>query len=114
LAAHRDPSLRWANAKLTTAITDEADAHRWLATQYDGWASRTRYSFAVLETEEASDDAALVGNVSIKGLTTDGASAEVGYWTSAFARGRGIAPRALDAVSRWAFALDRETPLNMS
>ncbi|MBM0237448.1 GNAT family N-acetyltransferase [Micromonospora sp. ATA32] len=30
-------------------------------------------------------------------------AAEVGYWTAAPARGRGVAPRALEAVTGWAF-----------
>lgn len=31
-------------------------------------------------------------------------SAEVGYWTAAHARGRGVAPRALEALTGWAFS----------
>ncbi|MEK8171129.1 GNAT family N-acetyltransferase [Streptomyces sp. M19] len=30
--------------------------------------------------------------------------AEVGYWTAAWARGRGVAPRGVEAVTAWAFA----------
>jgi len=36
------------------------------------------------------------------GLRGDG-TAEVGYWTAPAARGRGVAPKAVAAVCRWAF-----------
>jgi RimJ/RimL family protein N-acetyltransferase len=35
----------------------------------------------------------------------------VGYWVTAPSRGRGIAPRALNAVCEWAFHLPRIRPL---
>jgi RimJ/RimL family protein N-acetyltransferase len=109
VAAHRDPALRdW----LTTSINDEADARRWLAAQDDGWAAGTRLSFAVMEAAPGTGGR-VAGHVVVKGLTPGQVSAEVGYWTAAHARGRGIAPRALDAVSRWTLATWREseTPL---
>jgi RimJ/RimL family protein N-acetyltransferase len=94
VAAHRDLTLRWANAKLTTSIKDEADAHRWLAAQDYGWATGTRFSFAVLEVGSGTADADFpIGTVAVKGIARGQVSAQVGYWTSAQARGRGIAPR---------------------
>jgi RimJ/RimL family protein N-acetyltransferase len=35
----------------------------------------------------------------------------VGYWVAAPARGRGIAPRALNAACEWVFRLPRPRPL---
>jgi RimJ/RimL family protein N-acetyltransferase len=58
-----------------------------------------RYSFAVLD-----DDGTLLGNVALKRPDPAADDAEVGYWTAAYARGRGIAPRALGSLTRWAFA----------
>ncbi|MEU6979236.1 MULTISPECIES: GNAT family N-acetyltransferase [unclassified Streptomyces] len=98
--AFRDPVLRrWT----TSVVEDEADAESWVRTQETGWASGTRLSFAVLETRAGADDAELVGNVALKGAAAGKPAAEVGYWTAAHARGRGVAPRALEAVTAWAF-----------
>ncbi|POX48779.1 GNAT family N-acetyltransferase [Streptomyces sp. Ru71] len=94
--AHRDPALRrWA----TAPVHDEASATRWIQVQRDGWDSGDRYAFAVVEPAPA--EAELVGHVALK-RTADGA--EVGYWTAAHARGRAVAPRALRALTEWAFA----------
>ncbi|MFF2043093.1 GNAT family N-acetyltransferase [Kitasatospora sp. NPDC058170] len=93
---YRDPVLR----HFTQApVTDEADAARWLDVQRRGWADGDRCSFAVLEEESGT----LVANVVLKRGAAGGPRAEVGYWTAAAARGRGVAPRALEALTRWAF-----------
>ncbi|MGW6306727.1 GNAT family N-acetyltransferase [Streptomyces niveus] len=89
---YRDPVLRrWTRLP----VTGVEDALRWLEIQRDGWRSGERFSLAVIE------EGRLVGNVALK----RGADrrAEVGYWTAAGARGRGIAPRALEALTGWAF-----------
>jgi RimJ/RimL family protein N-acetyltransferase len=115
IAAYRDPVLRhWS----TIAINDEADARRWLASRDEGWATGERYSFAVCEAagksegdSEGSDEHLPFANVTIKALAPGKSSAEVGYWTAAQARGKGVAPRALQELTGWAFALPREKPL---
>lgn len=97
--AYRDPVLRrWTGS----AVEDHADAVRWVREQERGWAAGERYGFAVLETR-SSGDGSLVGNVVLKDVAPGGPSAEVGYWTAAHARGRGVAPRALEALTSWAF-----------
>ncbi|MET8687906.1 GNAT family N-acetyltransferase [Streptomyces sp. NPDC004732] len=108
LAAYRDPHLRrWLLLRLESA----ADAHRWVEEQHEAWAAGTWFSFAVLETgADTGTDTVTdhpVGNVVLKvepDSSRPGAASEVGYWTDPGARGRGVAPRALEAVSRWAFA----------
>jgi RimJ/RimL family protein N-acetyltransferase len=94
VAAHRDPLLR---RRLSTSLTCEAEAGQWLDAQTTGWATATRFGFAV--TADA-DDRTPLGHVVVKvGIA---AAAEVGYWTAACARGQGIAARAVDTVSHWA------------
>ncbi|MFJ3233672.1 GNAT family N-acetyltransferase [Streptomyces sp. NPDC086787] len=104
VSAHRDPALRrW----LTSVISDEVDARRWIDSRRRGWAAGTRFSFAVLN-DGAEGLGAAVGHVTVK--VTDEGSAEVGYWTAAEVRGQGLASRALEAVVLWAFGKDSPVP----
>ncbi|MER5353751.1 GNAT family N-acetyltransferase [Kitasatospora sp. NPDC002551] len=100
LEIHRDPTLR---RFIRNQVNEPADAARWLEDQERGRAEGSRYAFAVLE------EGALVGNVVLKRGAPGSAGSEVGYWTAAAARGRGVAPRALAALTAWAgetFAAD--------
>lgn len=95
---YRDPAMRrWTRVPVNNAC----DAVRWLAAQQDGWQTGDRHSFAVCE------DGDLVACVVLKNRT------EVGYWTAAHARGRGVASRALDALSDWAFDTHGSTRLEL-
>ncbi|GAB2965593.1 GNAT family N-acetyltransferase [Micromonospora polyrhachis] len=97
---YRDPILRqWTRLHVENA----EDAVRWLDVQRQGWKSRQRLSFAVLEERPDSGKDQLVANVVLKRADPTGRTAEVGYWTAAHARGRGIAPRALETLTDWAF-----------
>ncbi|WP_189323787.1 GNAT family N-acetyltransferase [Streptomyces flaveus] len=96
----RDPALRqWASS----VVDDDADGARWVQAQQRGWAEGDRFGFAVLEAQPGSVREQLVGNVVLKEVTSGKPAAEVGYWTAAHARGRGVAPRALEALTGWAF-----------
>lgn len=105
--AYRDPAMRhW----LTGRIDGDEDARRWLENQRLGWESGERLGFAVHEAaygdaREAPYGGAgsLVANVSLRWDDDRPGSAEAGYWTVASARGRGVASRALVAVTAWAF-----------
>lgn len=97
LTAYDDPAMRqW----VRVPVSDVADAERWLAVQRDGWASGSRFSFAVTDTARGGE---LVGNLALKRPVPGAESAEAGYWTTAAARGRGVASRALQALTDWAF-----------
>lgn len=113
-------------------VEDEAGAGRWVRAQRRGWEAGDRFAFAVVEAAESEmggcetggcetggceaagcesggcevvgDCAAPVGHVVLKRPVPGAASAEVGYWTAARARGRGVAPRAVRALTEWAFA----------
>ncbi|MFD3481795.1 GNAT family N-acetyltransferase [Streptomyces sp. NPDC058665] len=91
---YRDPLLRrWTRIP----VTGVADAVRWLELQREGWRSGERLSFAVWEGGR------IVGHVVVKCPAGQSDCAEVGYWTAAEARGQGIASRALETLSGWAF-----------
>ncbi|MFD6431458.1 GNAT family N-acetyltransferase [Streptomyces venezuelae] len=104
LTAHRDPALRrW----LTLRLESEADAYHWVEQQREAWSAGTFFSFAVTAEDTDAEHGRPIGNVVLKvapDSSRPGAASEVGYWTAPEARGKGVAPRALDAVSRWAFA----------
>ena len=100
IEAYRDPTLRrW--TRLPVESTE--DALHWLGIQAEGWASGTRFSFAVLEDRPGTGANRLLANVALKRNLSVHGSAEVGYWTAAPARGQGVAPRALDVLTAWAF-----------
>ncbi|MET9589397.1 GNAT family N-acetyltransferase [Streptomyces sp. NPDC006516] len=97
LAAYEDPAMRrW----LRTQVPDAGAAERWMTVQEEGWADGSRYSFAVTDTAR---DGEIVGNLALNRLP-GAPSAQAGYWTTASARGRGVATGALGALTDWAFA----------
>jgi RimJ/RimL family protein N-acetyltransferase len=99
IEVYRDPVLRrWTGQP----VTDRSQARQWLDVQHEGWRSGERLSFAVDETC-ATGEVHLIANVVLKRVRREYADAEVGYWTAAPGRGRGIAARALDALSTWTF-----------
>ncbi|WEB46105.1 GNAT family N-acetyltransferase [Streptomyces yunnanensis] len=96
----RDRALRqWASS----VVDNDTDGARWVQAQQRGWAAGNRFGFAVLEEQPGSVRGQLVGNVLLKEVISGKPEAEVGYWTAAHARGRGVAPRTLEALTSWAF-----------
>lgn len=85
-----------------TVPRDEDEAATWLADRDHGWHSGDWLTLAVLDQH-----ARAVGQVGLKnragGRIGDGGFGEIGYWTAADARGLGIAPAAVRAMTRWAF-----------
>jgi RimJ/RimL family protein N-acetyltransferase len=85
----------------------QRDAARWLASQDRGWRDGDRLSFAVLTADDVGGYV-LAGNVGLEnredaGQIGERETAEIGYWTAVAARGRGIAPAAVRAVTEWVF-----------
>jgi RimJ/RimL family protein N-acetyltransferase len=108
LAAYRDPVLqRWLRHPATTT----QETHRIIQSRRTHRQAGTGFSFAVLEAHADGGAGDLVGSVSLHGLAGEAVSGEVGYWVTPPARGRGIAPSALNAVCAWAFSLPRIRPL---
>ena len=100
-------TARPGGAQRRAGPADERDAARWLASQDRGWHDGDRLSFAVLEADDAGG-CVLAGNVGLKNREETGRigereTAEIGYWTAVAARGRGVAPAAVRAVTGWVF-----------
>jgi len=90
-----------------TGPTDDQDAGEWLASQERGWRKGDWLTFAVLAAN-ASGGQSLAGHVGLKnrepgGRVGERETAEISYWTAGPARGRGVAPAAVRAVTAWAF-----------
>ncbi|MEV8587248.1 GNAT family N-acetyltransferase [Streptomyces sp. NPDC051180] len=101
IEACQDPVLRhWTSHR----VDDEDEGARWLEAQRRGWTTGERFAFAVLEEGPGAQEGTLVGNAVLKEVAGGGRAAEVGYWTAAHARGKGVAPRALEVLTAWAFA----------
>ncbi|MFJ2024378.1 GNAT family N-acetyltransferase [Streptomyces sp. NPDC087897] len=113
LRAYDDPAMRrW----LATQVSGPDGAADWLEAQRTGWAAGTRFDFAVAEAGRADGPGGapeggpgagpggeLLGNIVLKRPDPLNGTAEVGYWTTAPARGRGVASRALTVLTDWAF-----------
>jgi [ribosomal protein S5]-alanine N-acetyltransferase len=76
-----------------------AETREWIASWRGGWAAETGAHWAVVDAE--SD--VLLGRAALKHLKFADGTAEVAYWTVPAARGRGACPRAVDAMTSWAF-----------
>ncbi len=109
-AALRDPGIaRW-NTGISIARAPEAErAAMWLRVRDQGWASGAAANFAICDATTGT----LLGTVGIRDINRLPEQALAGYWTVPEARGQGIAPQALEAVSRWAFAPVRSGGLGL-
>jgi RimJ/RimL family protein N-acetyltransferase len=108
VAAHRDPSVRswWRNRATTTE-----EALRIIHARQASTRAGTGFGFAVLLVDDDCTPGDLVGGLNLRQLGDESVCGEVGYWVAASARGRGIAPRALNAACEWVFRLPRPRTL---
>jgi RimJ/RimL family protein N-acetyltransferase len=94
LAAQQDPAIRqWAGGYGVDSREDAVALLRRLG------GSEDRASWAVVDAETGT----LLGSVSVHSIDERQADAQVGYWTTPAARGRGVAAVAVDAACRWVF-----------
>jgi [ribosomal protein S5]-alanine N-acetyltransferase len=94
--AYAEPSIQHWHVRSMT----EAEARAWI----DSWPGRwNQESGAGWAIESASG---LLGQVSIRRLNTMDGLGEMSYWVIRAARGRGVATRALRAVTAWVFEQD--------
>jgi RimJ/RimL family protein N-acetyltransferase len=93
--AVQDPALRRWN---DTGSGSRADVRIMLDRRRD-WSGGDHASFAVVGAFAGE----LLGSVSLHSIDRASGDAEIGYWTVASARGRGVAVRAVLAVCGWGF-----------
>ena len=74
----------------------ERDAVEYVEASTAAWREGTGAAFAFLD--EGGEP---LGSIGMRVLERDAAVVEVGYWTAAQARGRGLTTRALKLISRW-------------
>jgi RimJ/RimL family protein N-acetyltransferase len=96
-AAYADPAIqRWHVRELDSL----SEAREMIAGWRGAWVQERRLEWAV-----AGFDGTLLGRLGLKDLDLFDGVAEVAYWTVPAARGRGLAARAVEAASCWAFGL---------
>jgi RimJ/RimL family protein N-acetyltransferase len=80
------------------AGADETFVRGWFKRYEDGWGDGSRAGFAIF-----GHDDALVGFGAMVDLSLENLEGEIGYLVAPAARGRGIAPRAVELLTRWGF-----------
>ncbi|MFH9417592.1 GNAT family N-acetyltransferase [Streptomyces rochei] len=94
-AAFQDPVMHQWHIR---AADSEEEVRGWISEWQRGWEAERDVQWAVAD---AADDR-LLGRVALRQVQLGDGVAEVAYWTTAAARGRGVAARATGALSRWA------------
>ncbi|MEV0321260.1 GNAT family N-acetyltransferase [Streptomyces sp. NPDC050658] len=94
--AFQDPVIQRWHARVADSVDE---ARGWIDGWREAWAEERDAYWAIADT--ATD--AVVGRIALRLIVLADGQAEVAYWTMPAARGRGIAPRALAALTRWAF-----------
>jgi RimJ/RimL family protein N-acetyltransferase len=77
-------------------MTDD-EARAWVDSWPARWREETGAGWAI------ANDAEVVGQIGLRGLSLRDGLADLSYWVLPRARGRGLATRALCAVTTWAF-----------
>jgi RimJ/RimL family protein N-acetyltransferase len=96
VAACQDPEIpKWT---LVPEPYSEDDARLWLAAQSAARRGGRRVELAIVDGDDR-----LLGSIAIA-RSIDGRAGEVGYWIARDARRRGVATRAVELLSTWAFS----------
>ena len=93
VAAYADPGVQhWNGQRL-----DRAEAEAYAQVWHGHWLAERRAGWAVVRGD------VLAGRITLRGIDHEQGSAEVTYWVVPAARGTGVAPAAVEAVTAWAF-----------
>ncbi|WP_030190826.1 GNAT family N-acetyltransferase [Streptomyces violaceorubidus] len=94
-AAFQDPVLRRWHVR---AADSEEEVRGWITEWQRAWEGERGVQWAVAD---AADDR-LLGRVALREMVLGDGVAEVAYWTTADARGRGVAARGTRTLAHWA------------
>jgi RimJ/RimL family protein N-acetyltransferase len=94
-AAFQDPLMHQLHL---LASGSEAEAAGWIEGWLTEWEGERIAQWAVAE----EDTDRLQGRVALRDIVLFDGLAKIGYWTTAAARGRGVAARATATLTRWA------------
>ncbi|MET8473210.1 GNAT family N-acetyltransferase [Streptomyces sp. NPDC006422] len=93
--AFSDPDIRYWHAR--TMRTDE-EARAWVTAARENWRRETSGQWLVTRTA----DGAPLGRIALKDINGLDGCGEIAYWVLPEARGAGVAPRAVAALTDWA------------
>ncbi|CAM5418962.1 GNAT family N-acetyltransferase OS=Streptomyces tendae OX=1932 GN=GUR47_33585 PE=4 SV=1 [Streptomyces tendae] len=94
-AAFQDPVLRRWHVR---AADSEEEVRGWITEWQRAWEAESGAQWAVTDAA----DGRLLGRVALREWVLGDGVAEVAYWTTAQARGRGVAARATRTLAHWA------------
>jgi len=95
-AAYADPDIQLWHA---WRVDSEDEARALILRWQRSWPAEAGAHWAVTRAA----DGEVLGRVGLRSMTLSEGRAECAYWTAPAARGTGVAPRALSALSEWAF-----------
>ncbi|MHC5263441.1 GNAT family N-acetyltransferase [Streptomyces sp. UC4497] len=96
--AFQDPALRYWHIRSMESVDEARD---WVAGTHTSWREETAAQWIVARAA----DGAPLGRMALRELNFLDGVAEVAYWVMPEARGAGVAPRALNVLTDWAFGL---------
>jgi RimJ/RimL family protein N-acetyltransferase len=96
LDAYRDEAIQRWHVQRADSL---AEARQWTEAWRSAWAAEAGAHWAVADAQTG----AVLGRAGLKNLDFFDGTADVAYWTLPAARGKGTAPRAVNAMAAWAF-----------
>jgi len=94
--AYRDEAIQRWHVMRADSLAETRD---WISGWQAGWGAETDAIWAVVDAESDT----LLGRAGLKHLKFSDGTADVAYWTVPAARGKGVCPRAVNAMASWAF-----------
>jgi RimJ/RimL family protein N-acetyltransferase len=94
--AYRDPAIGFWHSHRPATLERTRE---WFERYHGDWAAERSAHWAA-----TGDGGEVLGRIALNGFDLEDGIAWIGYWVLPAARGRGVAPRALNAVTAWAFS----------